>query len=32
MKKMEKYKWFFSSDSSLLLDGEYLYVDGKWLF
>ena len=31
MKKMEKYKWFFSSDSSLLLDGEYLYVDGRWL-
>lgn len=31
MKKMEKYKWFFSSDSSLLLDGEYLYVDGGWL-
>lgn len=31
MKKMEKYKWFFSSDSSLLLNGEYLYVDGRWL-
>ena len=31
MKKMEKYKWFYSSDSSLLLDGEYLYVDGVWL-
>lgn len=31
MKKMEKYKWFFFSDSSLLLDGEYLYVDGRWL-
>src|SRR5574344_1049813 len=30
MKKMEKYKWFFSSDSLLLLDGEYLYVDGRW--
>lgn len=28
--KMEKYKWFFSSDSSLLLEGEYLYVDGRW--
>lgn len=31
IKKMEKYNWFFISDSLLLLNGEYLYVDGKWL-
>ena len=31
MKIMEKYNWFYSSDSSLLLNGEYLYVDGRWL-
>lgn len=30
MNNMKKYKWFFYSDSSILLDGEYIYSDGKW--
>lgn len=30
IKKMEKYNWFFLYDASIMLDGEYLYCDGKW--
>ena len=31
MKKMERYKWFFNTNSSILLNGEYLYSDGEWM-
>ena len=31
VKKIEKYKWLFLSDSYIMLDGEYLFADGKWL-
>ena len=30
IKKVEKFNWLFLNDSELLIDGEYLYSDGKW--
>lgn len=30
VKKMEKYSWIYLFDTSILLNGEYLYCDGKW--
>lgn len=31
LKKMEKYKWLFQSDSSILFEGKEIYCDGRWL-
>jgi hypothetical protein len=31
IKKMRKYNWFFYEDFYLVLDGKYLFSDGKWL-
>jgi hypothetical protein len=30
LKKMKKYSWLFLSNSSIMLNGEYLFCDGKW--
>lgn len=31
IENMRKYKWFFYFDSHIMLDGDYLFSDGKWL-
>mgnify|MGYP000564972038 CR=1 FL=1 len=31
IEKMKKYNWFFFQDFYLMLDGKYLFSDGKWL-
>jgi|688.fasta_scaffold1346076_1 hypothetical protein len=31
IKKMEKYKWLFLSDSHILFEDDYLFSSGKWL-
>lgn len=30
IKKMEKYNWLYFLDTSIMLEGEYIYCDGKW--
>lgn len=30
IESMRKYKWFFYFDSHIMLDGDYLFSDGKW--
>ena len=31
IEKMRKHNWFFYEDFYLMLDGKYLFSDGKWL-